>query len=160
MSVSAVYWNCPFYIPENTHAETDYHNLLPLRRFFSRLRTKRRPASPNDHCRGDDNRSGRRLVLRRKAGTEPHLPARRGCIPSMLSKSRFNRRLHQIPEVLWQALFHLLSELHQQNNPSGEYIIDSCPVPVCDNIRFAALASIAGRSIEEVVRASGTTSTD
>ncbi len=59
-----------------------------------------------------------------------------GYIPKMLSKSRFNRRLHQIPEALWQALFQLLSELHQQNNPSGEYIIDSCPVPVCDNIRI------------------------
>jgi hypothetical protein len=59
-----------------------------------------------------------------------------GYMPQMLSKSRFNRRLHQIPEVLWQALFHLLAHLHQQTNPEGEYIVDSCPVPVCDNLRI------------------------
>jgi hypothetical protein len=59
-----------------------------------------------------------------------------GYIPKMLSKSRFNRRLHQIPDTLWQALFYLLAEIHQQNNPAGDYIVDSCPVPVCDNLRI------------------------
>ena len=59
-----------------------------------------------------------------------------GSMPQMLSKSRFNRRLHQIPAALWQALFALLSQVHQQMNPEGEYIIDSCPVPVCDNLRI------------------------
>ena len=59
-----------------------------------------------------------------------------GEMPQMLCKSRFNRRLHQIPEALWQGLFALLSQLHQQMNPDGEYIIDSCPVPVCDNLRI------------------------
>jgi hypothetical protein len=59
-----------------------------------------------------------------------------GYIPHMLSKSRFNRRLHALPEVLWQGLFSRLSAAAQQTNRTGEYIVDSCPVPVCDNIRI------------------------
>jgi len=59
-----------------------------------------------------------------------------GYMPHMLSKSRFNRRLHAIPEHLWQGLFHVLSEAAKHLNGSGEYIVDSCPVPVCDNIRI------------------------
>jgi transposase len=59
-----------------------------------------------------------------------------GYMPQMLSKSRFNRRLHQLPDTLWQALFYLLAEIHRQNNPTGAYIVDSCPVPVCDNLRI------------------------
>src|SRR3954464_10548202 len=37
-------------------------------------------------------------------------------IPHMLSKSRFNRRLHALPESLWQGLFHLLSIVAKQTN--------------------------------------------
>jgi hypothetical protein len=59
-----------------------------------------------------------------------------GYIPPMLSKSRFNRRLHALPERLWQRLFHLLSIVAKQTNERDEYIVDSCPVPVCDNIRI------------------------
>jgi hypothetical protein len=59
-----------------------------------------------------------------------------GYIKKMLSKSRFNRRLHSIPEAVWQALFGLLAEIAKQCNSEGEYIIDSMPVPVCDNIRI------------------------
>lgn len=59
-----------------------------------------------------------------------------GYVPTMLSKSRFNRRLHRIPDTSWQALFSLLAQIHQQNNAEGDYIVDSCPVPVCDNLRI------------------------
>jgi hypothetical protein len=58
-----------------------------------------------------------------------------GFIPRMLSKSRFNRRLHAIPDTLWQALFALLAEVAKATNQTNEYIVDSFPVPVCDNIR-------------------------
>jgi len=60
----------------------------------------------------------------------------RDYIPKMLSKSRLNRRLHWLPDTLWEALWHLLAEIAKHNNPKGEYIVDSCPVPVCDNIRI------------------------
>jgi transposase len=59
-----------------------------------------------------------------------------GYIPKMLSKSRLNRRLHAISDTCWQALFALLGEIAKQSNPTQEYIVDSCPVPACDNIRI------------------------
>lgn len=59
-----------------------------------------------------------------------------GYIPPMLSKSRFTRRLHALPESLWQGLFQLLSVVAKQTNARDEYIVDSCPVPVCDNLRI------------------------
>lgn len=65
-----------------------------------------------------------------------HFLSAHGYMPHMLSKSRFNRRLHAISEHLWQGFFHLLSAAAKHLNASGEYIMDSCPVPVCDNIRI------------------------
>jgi hypothetical protein len=59
-----------------------------------------------------------------------------GYFPAMLSKSRLNRRLHAIPESLWTALFSVLAAIDQQTNTHKEYIVDSLPVPVCDNIRI------------------------
>jgi hypothetical protein len=69
-----------------------------------------------------------------------------GYIPTMLSKSRFNRRLHALPDTLWQALFALLAEAVKQSNPTQEYIVDSCPVPVCDNIRIFACRLYQGEA--------------
>jgi len=59
-----------------------------------------------------------------------------GYMPTMLSKSRLNRRLHALPDTLWQALWQVLAEIAKHNNPTGAYVVDSCPVPVCDNIRI------------------------
>ena len=59
-----------------------------------------------------------------------------GFIPTMLSKGRLNRRLHAIEESVWQAFFALLAEAHKQINDGQEYIVDSLPVPVCDNYRI------------------------
>jgi hypothetical protein len=56
-------------------------------------------------------------------------------IPRMLSKSRFNRRLHAVAGLLiyW---FQVLGEVFKQLNASSVYIIDSFPLPACDNIRI------------------------
>lgn len=59
-----------------------------------------------------------------------------GFLPRMLSKGRLNRRLHAIGEATWQALFALLGEMHKQAHPDHAYVVDSLPVPVCDNIRI------------------------
>jgi len=59
-----------------------------------------------------------------------------GYIKTLLSKNRLNRRLHAIPEALWQGLLWLLGQAAQQADPEGPYIVDSCPVPVCANIRI------------------------
>jgi len=60
-----------------------------------------------------------------------------GYIRDMLSKSQFNRRLLAIPEMVWMALSNFLAELFKQTNKDNEYVVDSFPVPVCDNIRIS-----------------------
>jgi hypothetical protein len=59
-----------------------------------------------------------------------------GYIEKAISKSRFNRRLHAIDSCLWQQLFELLAEVFKHNNADGNYVVDSLPVAVCDNIRI------------------------
>lgn len=54
----------------------------------------------------------------------------------MLGKSRFNRRLHAIPEAQWQAVLAAVADVHHQLNANRDYIVDSFPVAVCDNIRI------------------------
>lgn len=58
-----------------------------------------------------------------------------GYIEKAISKSRFNRRLHAIDPSLWQQLFDLLAEVFKHNDAAGNYVVDSLPVAVCDNIR-------------------------
>jgi hypothetical protein len=60
-----------------------------------------------------------------------------GYIPDMWRKSRLNRRLHAIGESVWQRLFSLLAEVFKQPNAEHEYVLDSLPVPVGDNIRIS-----------------------
>ena len=57
-------------------------------------------------------------------------------IPGMLSKSRLNRRIHAL-EASFVALFHDLAESRKQETSGSEYVIDSFPIPVCDNIRIS-----------------------
>jgi Transposase DDE domain len=59
-----------------------------------------------------------------------------GHIPTMLSPSRFNRRMHAISDELWRTFSLTLSKIHQQNNPEQEFVVDSFPVAVCQNIRI------------------------
>lgn len=59
-----------------------------------------------------------------------------GYMPEMVSKSRLNRRIHAIELVIWQGLFALLAELFKERNAERTYVVDSLPVPVCDNIRI------------------------
>ena len=58
-----------------------------------------------------------------------------GYIPHMLSKSRFNRRLHRIKE-LFIILLNLLGKTWKTLNTDAIYVIDSLPIAVCDNIRI------------------------
>jgi len=58
-----------------------------------------------------------------------------GYIPGMLSKSRFNRRLHRLhPWIV--TLFNCLGEYWKGQNPQGVYVLDSYPVAACDNYRI------------------------
>ena len=56
-------------------------------------------------------------------------------IPNMLSKSRFNRRLHAIAELMYDVQ-QQLGMMLKQINDSTEYLFDSFPIPICDNIRI------------------------
>jgi len=58
-----------------------------------------------------------------------------GYVPQMLSKSRFNRRLHRIGH-LTLMLFATLAEVFKQWNDESIYLIDSLPIAVCDNYRI------------------------
>jgi len=62
--------------------------------------------------------------------------AEHGYLPTMLSESRLNRRIHAIRENVWFLLFHILAETFKTENTSQEYCLDSFPIPVCDNIRI------------------------
>lgn len=55
--------------------------------------------------------------------------------PEMLSKSRFNRRMHMIEELSWQ-LFEILGFCIKSQNASKTYLLDIFPVSVCQNIRI------------------------
>lgn len=58
-----------------------------------------------------------------------------GYIPEMLSKSRFNRRLHKVKDW-FLTLFAILGEHAKEMNADTHYLIDSFPIPVCDNYRI------------------------
>jgi hypothetical protein len=56
-------------------------------------------------------------------------------IPNMLEKSRFNRRIHRL-SMLMNDLFHQLGMVFKEMSEDSEYLLDSFPVPICDNIRI------------------------
>ena len=66
-----------------------------------------------------------------------------GLMPSMLSKSRFNRRMHKVAEM-FSTLFFEVGQTVKQLNIEQLYSIDSFPVSVCDNIRIANSKIVQG----------------
>ena len=59
-----------------------------------------------------------------------------GYIPNMLSRSRYNRRLHRIAD-LFLTLFLRVGEHWKRLNEKSVYVIDSYPIVVCDNYRIS-----------------------
>ena len=76
------------------------------------------------------------FVAARYYGGSREFLSEHGYITRMLSKSRFNRRLHKIPVYVWRGFMELLAQIAHLNNPLKTYLIDSFPVPVCHNIRI------------------------
>jgi hypothetical protein len=66
-----------------------------------------------------------------------------GLIPNILSKSRFNRRMHQIGELLTELFLHT-GEVVKSLNLNSTYCIDSFPVAVCRNIRIPRCRILQG----------------
>lgn len=63
------------------------------------------------------------------------VPQELGLMKRMLSRSRLNRRLHQLTS-LTQLTFHRFGTVFKQLNYESRYLIDSFPVALCDNIRI------------------------
>jgi hypothetical protein len=64
-----------------------------------------------------------------------HLLHEQGYMPTMLSRSRFNRRLHRLSH-LFLTLFNGLGETWKGLNANSVYVIDSFPIAACDNYRI------------------------
>jgi hypothetical protein len=65
-------------------------------------------------------------------------------VPGMLDKSRFNRRLHNLSEMLF-SIFSQIGHCLKTAAGASEYIIDSFPVAVCDNIRISRCKLLKGK---------------
>jgi len=59
-----------------------------------------------------------------------------GYIPGTLGKSRFSRRLHRV-KGHYLTLFAILGEVWKEENEDDIYVVDTYPLPVCDNIRIS-----------------------
>lgn len=58
-----------------------------------------------------------------------------GLVRRMLSRSRLNRRLHRLSDLIGLT-FHRFGAVLKDLNWESRYLLDSFPVPVCDNIRI------------------------
>lgn len=67
-----------------------------------------------------------------------------GLIPGMLDKSRFNRRLHALAELVY-GLFMQVGYYFKYISCEMSYVLDSFPVAVCDNIRISNCKLLKGR---------------
>jgi hypothetical protein len=63
----------------------------------------------------------------------------------MIDKSGFSRRLHSLEKQLI-SIFYALAEVLKELNTSCQYLIDSFPVAVCDNIRIASCKLLQGEA--------------
>lgn len=66
-----------------------------------------------------------------------------GLIPQMLDKSRFNRRLHSLSELIYD-LFMQVGHHFKHASCAQSYVLDSFPVQVCDNIRISRSKILKG----------------
>ncbi len=72
-----------------------------------------------------------------------HFMKMTGLSPLMLDKSRFNRRLHTLSDLLFQLFFQIGQYLKTVAGAS-DYVVDSFPVAVCDNIRIGRCRLLKG----------------
>jgi Transposase DDE domain len=73
-----------------------------------------------------------------------HMMQMTGMVPDMVDKSRFCRRLHGL-EALLMMLFFQVGQHIKDIAGASEYVVDSFPVAVCDNIRIARCRMLKGK---------------
>lgn len=79
-----------------------------------------------------------------------HLTERRYML-RRLSRSQFNRRLHRVSH-LFRELFERLAHHWKQSGEEDVFLVDSFPVPVCDNIRIDECRIYPPEASEDVFR--------
>ena len=72
-----------------------------------------------------------------------HFMKMTGMCPTMLDKSRFNRRLHALSDLLFELFFQIGQHLKSIAGAS-DYVVDSFAVAVCDNIRIKRCKILKG----------------
>lgn len=70
---------------------------------------------------------------------------RLGYFRKILSPSRINRRLHQLPIAVWAILFRCLANLFLERTESLEFCVDSFPVQSCAKSRIDRHRVFVGR---------------
>jgi hypothetical protein len=75
------------------------------------------------------------LYFRGNFETTRHFLQEQGYMPQMLSKSRLNRRLYRLSDLVL-VLFQALGETWKALNTESIYVLDSFPVAACDNYRI------------------------
>lgn len=73
-----------------------------------------------------------------------HMMKMTGLVPQMLDKSRFCRRIHGL-EALLCGLFFQMGHRLKDLAGASDYMIDSFPVAVCDNIRISRSKLLQGK---------------
>lgn len=66
-----------------------------------------------------------------------------GLVPNMLDKSRFNRRLHAVSDLVYN-LFMQVGYYFKYISCEMSYVLDSFPVAVCDNMRISNCKLLKG----------------
>ena len=67
-----------------------------------------------------------------------------GLVTHMLDKSRFNRRLHALAELIY-SLFMQIGYYFKYISCEMSYVLDSFPVAVCDNMRISNCKLLKGK---------------
>jgi Transposase DDE domain len=73
-----------------------------------------------------------------------HMMQMTGMVPRMLDKSRFCRRLHRLEPLLCMLFFQIGQHIKDIAGAT-DYIVDSFPVSVCDNIRISRCKLLQGK---------------
>ena len=68
-----------------------------------------------------------------------------GLVKRLLSRSRLNRRIHRLTDLIG-LVFHQFGSVIKDLNWESRYLLDSFPVAVCDNIRIKRCRIVSGET--------------
>jgi len=74
-----------------------------------------------------------------------------GYFPRILSYSRLVRRIHTVSPSIWLIIFHMCKEVLGLKK-GAEYIVDSFPVPVCQNNKIFRCRLLKRKGISWILR--------